>query len=71
MPFNLYEYKDLGKKTICIKDLKKNITKGENMINETVTDFLMHDHYVTISGCCTTAETDPLLSFPSHFLIFT
>lgn len=41
------------------------------MINETVTDFLMHDHYVTISGCCTTAETDPLLSFPSHFLIFT
>lgn len=61
--------KILKKKTICVKDLNKNITKGENMINET--DLSMHDHYVNISGYCTTAETDPLLSFPSHFLIFT
>lgn len=52
----------LQKKT-CIRDLNKNITKGENMIIQI--DILMYNHFVNISGYCTTKETDSLFSFPS------
>lgn len=45
------------------RDLNKNITKGENMIIQI--DILMYNHFVNISGYCTTKETDSLFSFPS------
>lgn len=47
-----------------MRDLNKNITKGENMIIQI--DILMYNHFVNISGYCTTKETDSLFSFPSY-----